>query len=127
LKQTYGITALDVVIANAGIANTYPAVHEASAKAMLEHYTVNVIGVVALFRAVRPLLLRAAATATATNGRTPKFVTMSSSAGSIGGQERAPVPNAAYGPSKAALNWITMKIHLENRDLGLCAFAMHPG
>ena len=76
----------------------------------------------ALFRATRPLLLQAAA-----DGKEPKFMTMSSSAGSIGGQDRAPVPNSAYGPSKAALNWITMKIHLENKDLGLCAFAMHPG
>ncbi|EXJ57991.1 hypothetical protein A1O7_05414 [Cladophialophora yegresii CBS 114405] len=127
LAHTHGITALDVVIANAGMANAYPAVHEASPKAMLEHYTVNVVGVVALFRAVRPLLLRTAATTTNRSARTPKFVTMSSSAGSIGGQERVPVPNAAYGPSKAALNWITVKIHLENKDLGLCSFAIHPG
>ncbi|KIW66425.1 hypothetical protein PV04_05760 [Phialophora macrospora] len=125
LEQVHGITTLDVVIANAGIANTYPAVHDATAKAMLEHYTVNVVGVVTLFRAVRPLLLRTAATGT--NARTPKFVTMSSAAGTIGAQDRAPVPNAAYGPSKAALNWVTMKIHLENKDQGLCSFPIHPG
>ena len=89
---------------------------------MLEHFTVNVIGVVTLFSAVRPLLLQAAS-----QGRKPKFMTMSSTSGSIGAQDKAPVPNSAYGPSKAALNWITMKIHLENKDLGLCAFAMHPG
>ncbi|ETI27394.1 hypothetical protein G647_09584 [Cladophialophora carrionii CBS 160.54] len=125
LEHTHGITALDVVIANAGMANAYPVVHEASPKSMLEHFTVNVVGVVVLFRAVRPLLLRAAATST--SARTPKFITMSSRAGSIGAQDRIPVPNAAYGPSKAALNWITVKIHLENKDLGLCSFAMHPG
>ncbi|KAJ9609819.1 hypothetical protein H2200_006148 [Cladophialophora chaetospira] len=122
LQREHGITSLDVVIANAGISNNFPPVHEAQAKNMLEHYTVNVIGVVYLFRAVRPLLLEAVS-----KGKEPKFVTMSSSAGSIGAQERAPIPNSAYGPSKAGLNWITMKIHLENKDLGLCAFAMHPG
>ena len=122
LQREHGITSLDVVIANAGIANSYPPVHEALAKNMLEHYTVNVVGVVTLFRAVRPLLLE-----TIAKGKQPKFVTMSSSAGSIGAQDRAPVPNAAYGPSKAALNWITIKIHLENTDLGLNTFAIHPG
>ncbi len=122
LQRKHGITSVDVVIANAGISNAFPPVHEALAKNMLEHYTVNVIGVVYLFRAVRPLLLQSVA-----KGKEPKFVTMSSSAGSISGQERVPVPNAAYGPSKAGLNWITIKIHLENKDLGLTTFAMHPG
>lgn len=125
LKRDHGITFLDVVIANAGIANKYPHVHEAGAEAesMLEHYTVNVIGVVTLFAAVRPLLLPE----TGASSTEPKFITMSSAAGSIAVQAQVPYPNAVYGPSKAAVNWITYKMHLENQDKGLCAVAIHPG
>ena len=50
---------------------------------------------------------------------------MGSNAGTIGDQEKVPVPNAVYGPSKAALNWVTKKIHLENQDL--ISFPLHPG
>lgn len=125
LKRDHGITSLDVVIANAGIAYTYPFVHEAAtqAESMLEHYTVNVIGVVTLFRAVRPLLLPE----TGGSSSEPKFITMSSAAGSVALQTQQPVPNAAYGPTKAAVNWITYKMHLENQDKGLCVISLHPG
>jgi len=117
LKSAHNITALDVVIANAGIAKLFPTVEEARAEDLLEHYRTNVIGVILLFQAVLPLLRKSA--------KTPKFVVMGSNAGSIGGMEGVPVPNAAYGPSKAALNWITKKIHLENPDI--IAFPIHPG
>lgn len=126
LQTEHGITSLDVVIANAGISKLYPPVHEALATDMLEHYTVNVIGPVYLFRAVRPLLLAAAAEKE--NGQkssTPMFIAMGSMAGSIGGAELAPVPNAVYGPSKAALNLIAKKIHMENPEI--IAFPIHPG
>jgi hypothetical protein len=39
-----------------------------------------------------------------TNLETAKFIAISSAAGSIGGMGTGSVPNAAYGPSKAALN-----------------------
>lgn len=35
------------------------------------------------------------------------------------------IPNAAYGPSKAAVHWLTQAISRE--DEWLCAFVMHPG
>lgn len=35
------------------------------------------------------------------------------------------MPNAAYGPSKAAVHWLTKRISGE--DEWLCAFVMHPG
>jgi norsolorinic acid ketoreductase len=124
LKREHGITAIDVAIANAGISKEFPRVHEVQPKQMLEHFNVNVIGVVHFFRAVRPLLLEAAA-----KGKNARFVSMSSTAGSIATQPQfaLAVPNAAYGPSKAALNWVTMKIHVENLDAGLCTIALHPG
>ena len=50
---------------------------------------------------------------------------MGSAAGSIGGIESSPVPNAAYGSSKAVLNYLTRKAHFENE--GLVIFSIHPG
>lgn len=40
-------------------------------------------------------------------------------------QEQPPVPNAAYGPSKAAVHWITKRINVE--EDALTAFVIHPG
>ena len=117
LETAHDIHSLDIVIANAGISKIYPRVEDAATQDLLEHYHTNVIGNITLFRAVLPLLAK--------SSRMPKFITMSSAAGSIGGQEQAPVPNAVYGTSKAALNWITKKIHLENENI--VAFPVHPG
>ncbi|KAK7736165.1 hypothetical protein SLS53_007193 [Cytospora paraplurivora] len=47
----------------------------------------------------------------------------------ISGQQlqrnQAPIPNAAYGPTKAAAHWLTQRINGE--DEKLIAFAVHPG
>lgn len=125
-SKKHNITSL-VVIANAGISQIFPAVAAAKADDMMRHFHVNVVGIVFLFQAVLPLLLQASssASASASHSTPPKFVTMSTSAGTIGNQEHVPVPNAAYGPSKAALNWITKKIHLEHPDI--IAFPLDPG
>ena len=117
LETDHNIKALDIVIANAGISKVFPRVEDAQTPDLLEHYHVNVVGTVIFFRAILPLLKN--------SKRTPKFIAMGSAAGSIGGQDAAPVPNAAYGPSKAALNWVIKKIHLENENV--VAFPIHPG
>lgn len=117
LQTTHGIHALDIVIANAGIAKLFPRVEDAQTSDLHEHFHVNAIGTVILFRAVLPLLKR--------SQKGAKFIAMGSTAGTIGDQEKAPVPNAVYGPSKAALNWLMKKIHIENEDL--IAFPIHPG
>lgn len=109
--------ALDVVIANAGIAKGFPRVEEARTADLIEHFQVNAVSVVILFRAVLSLLKK--------SKKGGKFIAMSTAAGSIEYQEQAPIPNAIYGTSKAALNWLVKKIHLENEDL--VAFAIHPG
>ena len=117
LRRTHDITAIDVVVANAGIVKGFMRVEDASTADLLEHYHVNAIGAVILFRAVLPLLRN--------SQKTAKFIAMGTGAASIGEQEKAPVPNAVYGPSKAALNWFIKKIHLENEEL--VAFPIHPG
>lgn len=56
----------------------------------------------------------------------PKFVAISSGAGSIGGMEALEdVQNTAYGASKAALNFVVRNLDFENP--GLIAFCVNPG
>lgn len=117
LKSEHNITSLDVVIANAGIAKLFPLVQDARVEDFLDHYRTNVIGVAILYQAILPLLKNST--------KTPKFVAMSSLAGCIGEAEKSPVPNTVYGASKAALNFITKRIHAENADI--IAFPVHPG
>ena len=76
LLSVHKITALDVVVANAGIAEVFPRVEDALVADLLEHYQVNVIAVIVLFGAVLPLLKA--------SRKTAKFVTIGSSAGTIG-------------------------------------------
>ncbi|CAI6337948.1 unnamed protein product [Periconia digitata] len=114
--KTQGITALDIVIANAGISQVFPQAHDVEISDLLRHLQVNVFGVILLFKAVRPLLLAA---------KEPKFVTLGSSAGSLSEMATRNFPNSVYGTSKAALNYITLKIHFENPTL--TAFPVDPG
>ncbi|KAK5048192.1 hypothetical protein LTR84_005862 [Exophiala bonariae] len=117
LETQYNITALDVVIANAAISQKFPRVENVTAVDILNHYRVNVVGVILLFQAVLPLLQR--------SDKIPKFIAMSSETGTIGNQEKFEIPNGVYGPTKASLNWIMKKIHLEH--INIVAFPAHPG
>ena len=117
LISTHNISAVDVVIANAGIAKVLPTVAQAQVSDMLEHFMVNAVAPALLFQACLPLLRK--------SQKDAKFVTMSTTAASIGDMEQVPIPNAAYGPSKAALNYLTKKIYIENPDI--IAFPISPG
>ncbi|KAH8597971.1 hypothetical protein B0O99DRAFT_568327 [Bisporella sp. PMI_857] len=119
LKSKYSITNLDIVIVNAGISNYYGSALETPFDTTREHFNVNTVGSLAVFQAVQPLLAAAEV-----NG-TPKFVTLTSTVGSIGEMDNIPLKAAAYGASKAALNYITRKIHFENP--GIIAFPISPG
>jgi len=116
LESKYGITKLDVVVANAGIAKYYGLAIDTPLSEVREHFEVNTIGVLALFQATWPLL-RAAPK--------PKFVVVTTGLASIGDMGGMPMPVTAYGTSKAAVNFITRKIHFENPDL--IAFPINPG
>ena len=120
LQNKHRITSLDVIIANAGISSpkAFSPVASVKIEDVKEHVDVNTIGPLALFQATLPLLEKA------THGP-GKFVTVSSPIGSIGGMEQRPFPMSAYGASKAALNYLTRKIHFEHENL--IAFAIDPG
>ncbi|KAL1756797.1 hypothetical protein FB107DRAFT_273618 [Schizophyllum commune] len=96
------IGRLDVVIANAGISDSYEPALEVPTEGMNRHLEVNTNGPLVLFQAACPLL----------RGSTnPKFVTVSSGLGSIALAGELSVNMYAYGASKAAVNWVMRKLH----------------
>ncbi|KAJ2975606.1 hypothetical protein NQ176_g5426 [Zarea fungicola] len=103
---------VDVLVANAGYTNKTGSVLETTPAEMRELYEVNTIGPLVMFQGLCGLL---------TQGRyeqgrdgVGKYVLISSSIGSIGMME--PMPGGAYGPSKAAANWITKAVHMQFGD-----------
>jgi NAD(P)-dependent dehydrogenase (short-subunit alcohol dehydrogenase family) len=101
---------LDVVIANAAIGFGYQNSLETPLQDVQDHFTVNVVGPLALFQATYPLLKASTST--------PKFVPISSTIGSIEKGTLIPVFQMPYGVSKAALNWLTVKLRNEHEGLG---------
>ncbi|KAF5876899.1 putative aflatoxin biosynthesis ketoreductase nor-1 protein [Botrytis fragariae] len=116
LQNTHGITSIDVVIANAGISQYYGKVSETPLSEVRNHFEVNTIGVLTLYQATLPLLLKSP---------NPIFVALSTAVASIGAMENIPIPATPYGMSKVALNYMVRKIHFENEKL--TAFVLTPG
>ncbi|KAM3075022.1 hypothetical protein ACMFMG_007517 [Clarireedia jacksonii] len=116
LQNTHNITQIDTVIANAGISNYYGPASTTPLNEVRSHFEVNVVGVLALFQAVLPLLQKSSK---------PMFVALSTGIASIGAMEHIPVQATAYGISKVAVNYMVRKIHFENKDL--ISFAISPG
>ncbi|CDZ98565.1 Predicted short chain-type dehydrogenase [Phaffia rhodozyma] len=112
---------VDVIIANAGISepDAFGLVHESDPAQWTTHYNVNVIGVVVLYKEFYSLL-HASIVA-------PKFIVVSSGAGSAELAFQFKMPLAVYGASKAAVNYTTVKMHLESEESGLIVFPLSPG
>ncbi|CAG9945078.1 unnamed protein product [Clonostachys rosea f. rosea IK726] len=121
LQKDFGISALDVVIANAGIANDGNTVLNTSPESIRDHFNVNTIAPISLLQATQPLLKKA-------QSGNPIFVAMSTAISSIGFQEKLahfPPRFSPYGASKSALNWLIRRVHIE--EPWLTAFVFHPG
>ncbi|CAF1164435.1 unnamed protein product [Rotaria sp. Silwood1] len=116
IEKTSGY--VDVIVANAGISNYYGPLMTTPIKEIRDHYEVNLLGPLILFQALYPLLKKSKSGA-------PKFVVISTALASIGDMYSVPV--TAYGASKAAVNYVTKKIHQEHEKDGLIAFPLHPG
>ncbi|KAF7198250.1 Norsolorinic acid ketoreductase nor1 [Pseudocercospora fuligena] len=112
--QSEGIQHIDIVIANAGVSYKFLAVKDLEAKDMQDHLVPNVYGVVSLYQATRDLLNKA---------EKPKFITMGSSAGWL--EKQHSIPNAAYGPTKAAVHWLTKR--MDGEEDKITAFVTDPG
>lgn len=119
LHSAHGITHLDAVIANAGIAHTYVPARAVPIAVVQEHFNVNALGPLVLFQATAALLQAAPAAGT------PRFVLISTNVGSLGLMPDVPLHAAAYGASKAAANYLVRKVHFEEE--WLTAFMVHPG
>ncbi|PRP85686.1 hypothetical protein PROFUN_06520 [Planoprotostelium fungivorum] len=115
-KQSGG---LDYVIANAGIASMDHLLKSVPLEDVNEHFHVNVVGVLVLFQATLPLLLK----------RTTRvFQAVSSLAGSNAfALQLAGTPTGTYSLSKAALNYLVRRISVEHAEDGLIAITVHPG
>ncbi|KEY72296.1 hypothetical protein S7711_00294 [Stachybotrys chartarum IBT 7711] len=123
LVKEYGITTLDVVVANAGIADGGDTIRKTTAANAQHHFNVNTIAPMLLFQATADLLQ-------ASKTGNPKFVAISTFIGSIAGVEHLvslgfPATSSPYGGSKAALNWIIRRLHFE--EPWLTTFVFHPG
>jgi norsolorinic acid ketoreductase len=116
LQTKHGIQHLDVVIANAGIANHWGPALSTPAAELSSHFLVNTVGTLLLFQATLPLLEKSL---------NPKFVALSTGIASMGDMEMYPLPNTAYGASKAALNFVVRKLHIEHENVTI--FPISPG
>ncbi|KAL8291831.1 hypothetical protein RQP46_002089 [Phenoliferia psychrophenolica] len=114
---------LDVLIANAGIAQHYGPMVTTPLEEFRQHWEVNIepattVGPIVHYQQFLPLLFKSPS-------KQPQFAVISSICGSIAGY--ISMGAAAYGSSKAAVNHIVMTAHQENADSGLIASAIHPG
>ncbi|KAI5888317.1 NAD(P)-binding protein [Schizophyllum commune H4-8] len=107
---------LDVVIANAGIGDSYETALEVPTEQMVRHFEINTNGPLVLFQVTYPLLRES---------QMPKFVTISSALGSIALAGQMALNVYAYGASKAAVNWVMRKLHHDFPDMVI--FPISPG
>ncbi|KAF5328069.1 hypothetical protein D9619_013608 [Psilocybe cf. subviscida] len=114
VKERFG--GLDIVIANAGISNFLGTISETPADKMREHFEVNALAPLVLFQAVEKLLKASS---------NPKFIGMTSGAGSLSQFMDVPIGKFCYGSTKAVLNFMLRRIHFEND--WITAFPLSPG
>lgn len=125
--KAQGVDHLDIVIANAGIAEGYARIEEIKLNEIREFFEVNTLGPLKLYEATYPLLKAASdKKGEAASENAPMFIGMTSAVSRFHNAEQgAPFIIGAYGASKAALNYLVKKAHLENEWLN--AFVMDPG
>ncbi|KIW99205.1 uncharacterized protein Z519_00868 [Cladophialophora bantiana CBS 173.52] len=113
---------VDVVVANAGIIHHETSIADSPMSMYQEFLDVNLLNNIAIFKALRPLMLESAR-----QGGTPKFVAISTQYGSLAMVEDLPGQSSAYAISKAALNMFIRHLAYEEKKNGIVAFPMHPG
>ncbi|KPA35125.1 ketoreductase, partial [Fusarium langsethiae] len=113
IRAAFETDRVDVLINSAAFSpQSYPAL-EIPISDLRSSFEINTIGPLTVTQGLWSYLQLSSA---------PKVINISSSVGCITFQE---VVAGAYGPSKAALNWLTRALHIQNESL--VAFALHPG
>ncbi|BGP02928.1 short-chain dehydrogenase/reductase SDR family protein [Rhodotorula toruloides] len=114
IEETTG--KLDVVIANAGISEGYGDVVDVAPAVFERHFQVNTIGPLVLFQAVASLLAKSSR---------PQFAAISTAPASL--TNLMPMRMTAYTLSKAALNFLTLRINEEHEKDNIASYAISPG
>ncbi|KAE8380246.1 NAD(P)-binding protein [Aspergillus bertholletiae] len=112
-----GIDYIDILIANAGIALSWPKVSEVTTEHIQKHVDTNAYGFIRLYQAFLPLLKAS---------HDPKLVTIGSASAFLTVRQNfIPMRNAAYAPTKLLQHWYTKAISEE--EPWLTAFPIDPG
>ncbi|KAE8349778.1 NAD(P)-binding protein [Aspergillus coremiiformis] len=109
-----GIDHIDILIANAGVALSWPKVSAVKVEDIQKHVDTNAYGLIRLYQAFLPLLK---------SSHDPKWVTVGSSSAFL--TNFIPMQNAAYAPTKLMQHWYTRAIAAE--EPWLTAFPIDPG
>ena len=110
---------VDIILACAGISvgEAYRRTESLQIDQLRDHFEVNTVGVIRLFQALFPLLTRSS---------DPKFVVVSTGVASIAFQPSlASFPVTCYALSKAAINFFTVRVHVEHPNITV--FPLSPG
>lgn len=118
LVSSHNVRALDVVIANAGIAGMSASLASTPVSELQNFINVNAYGQLELFKAVASLLRCSKVDSKG------KFVLISSAGGSLTTMNTI-LPLSGYGASKALANFLFRWLALENEDVLI--WAQHPG
>ncbi|OTB08087.1 hypothetical protein M426DRAFT_317191 [Hypoxylon sp. CI-4A] len=120
LRASEGISHLDIVVANAGLATAIGPLATVKPSDVARMLDINALGPLRIAQATLPLLAKAPA-------KNPRFLLLGSMQGSITGVEKYTLPMGAYGASKAAAHYLVRKLHSEHAEEGICVFAADPG
>ena len=118
MTSEHNVDSLDVVIANAGIADMNLKLVETEISDIQKYIDINAYGQFELFKAVAPLLRKSK------NDVKGKFMYMSSNLGSLTAMSNF-VPMSSYGASKALGNFLFKWLSVEQQDIII--WAQHPG
>lgn len=126
LQSEHGVAAIDLVIANAGVTGELESAADVSVDDFRRTFNINTAAPLLLFQALRPLLLpEGDKKEEEDSSRHPRLLLVSTLAGSLGLARHVPYRSTTYGASKAALNFVALRIAIEHPDLTVVP--LHPG